>query len=235
MPLAVGWTWRSKYKHRFSSNLTCSWNLDKTSICPLGQSHCSSRMTAGLLLVSLLLTPHCYFLLSCLVCLSKGHNGGLMNSLCRGFLCWWWKSWQEKLISHSWFELSFTFRAAQSCHYMILPLAFVCNALWPHHTPECVYTPHTWLCVAFLHSLETSLGWWQVLPLCCAGAECREQAGQALWHVLQLWEAVARYPDPGGWDQRPGGISLIASVRLLQLFELLRAQQRTICCFIHWF
>lgn len=88
MPLAVGWTWSSKYKHRFSSNLTCSWNFDKTSICPLGQNHCSSRMTAGLLLVSLLPTPTLLF--SSLLfgfCLSKGHNSGLMNPLCHGFLC----------------------------------------------------------------------------------------------------------------------------------------------------
>lgn len=88
MPLAVGWTWSSKYKYRFSSDLTCSWNFDKTSICPLGQNHCSSRMTAGLLLVSLLPTPTLLFSsLHFGFHLSKGHNSDLINSLCHSFLC----------------------------------------------------------------------------------------------------------------------------------------------------
>lgn len=85
----------------------------------------------------------------------------------------------------------------------------LCAMLCAHTTPECCSI------AAFPGD---SPGSGQVLTLCPAGAECREQAGPALWHVLQLWEAVARDPDPGGWDQRPGGNSLIALARLLQLF-----------------
>lgn len=219
MPLAMGCTWSSKYKYRFRSNFACSWNFDKTSICPLGQNHC--RFTLGFPA-----HPNTVIFFSPVWFLFVKRTQKWFDELCVMAFCADGGSHGRK----SWYptaDLSYPSLLEQLhpaitrfCHCLL-------SAMFCGHTAQ--------LSVCSIPAFPGDLpGLMAGAALCCAGAECREQAGQALWHVLQLWEAVARYPDPGGWDQRPGGISLIALARLLQLFEL-RVQQTAICCLIHWF